>query len=434
VNVVVAADLGITKTIETSPIVAGLPVTYRLDVVNRGPSAAPNVLVSDPLPANVTFTAASSGCIPNQVEDGTTVVGCSLGALAVGATTSATITVTPLASATGTLSNAATVGADALDSATADNIATASGPITGDADLAVTLTGPPTVEAGGIVPFNLGFANNGPSDATNIVVTNTLPAGLTLAQLPPGCTSTGATLTCHLASLAAGANGTIELSVRIDPAALSGAIFTQHATITADQNDVNPANDAASVASSVVRATDVGVTVTADDPTVAAGDIAGFTVTVTNHGPLAATDAHLVDALPDALTSPADPFTCTFAGTTATCALGELAVGASTTIHFTGTVPSTAPAGTVLTDNARVSHDEADTNPANDNATAAVTVIAAAVPASGAIQTGSGSSSSGTNLPFTGANILLWLRIGLVALVVGAAMWLAARRRGESPG
>jgi uncharacterized repeat protein (TIGR01451 family) len=433
VSAVVAADLKITKTIETNAIVAGAPVTYRLDVLNQGPSIAPNVLVSDPLSPNVTFTSASTGCVANQVEDLTTVVGCSLGALAVGATTSATITVTPLANATGTLSNTATVGSDALDSSTGDNTATANSPITTIADLAVTLTGPPTVDAGGLVTFHLGFVNNGPSDATNVVFTNTLPAGLTLPQLPPACTLTGATLTCQLASLAAGASGTVDLTVQIDPAALTGAIFTQHATITADQTDPNPANDAASLDSTVLRATDVGVTVTADEPTVPAGGIAGFTVTVTNNGPLAATDVQLVNVLPDALTSPLDPFTCTFAGNTATCALGAMPVGASTTIHFTGTVPSTTPAGTSLTDSATVSHSEPDTNAANDNANAAVTVVAAEVSAGESARSGSGSGSSDTNLPFTGGSLMLGLGIGLVALVVGAAMCRAAYLRRAFP-
>jgi uncharacterized repeat protein (TIGR01451 family) len=237
--------------------------------------------------------------------------------------------------------------------------------------------------------------------------------------------------------LPAGASGTVDLSVTIDPAALSGAIFTQHATIKADQIDPIPANDTASVDSTVMRATDLGVTVTPDASTVTAGSVAGFTVTVTNNGPLAATDAQLVNALPTDLTSPADPPTCTFAGNTATCALGPMAVGASTAIHFTGTVPSTTPAGTLLTDDATVSHAEADTEAANDHASAVVTVVGAGVSAGG--QTGSGSAPSATtspssevstsSLPRTGGYFVRWVTAGFVTLLIGAALTRAGRAR-----
>ena len=43
VQVTVESDLEIIKTTLTDPVVAGQPVTYRFDVVNQGPSAAPDV-------------------------------------------------------------------------------------------------------------------------------------------------------------------------------------------------------------------------------------------------------------------------------------------------------------------------------------------------------------------------------------------------------
>ena len=52
--------------------------------------------------------------------------------------------------------------------------------VTASADLAITKTGPATVVAGGSVAYQLTVTDNGPSDAANLSVTDTLPAGVTL--------------------------------------------------------------------------------------------------------------------------------------------------------------------------------------------------------------------------------------------------------------
>jgi uncharacterized repeat protein (TIGR01451 family) len=419
-NVVLVADLKITKTVETNPIVAGAPVTYRIDVVNQGPSIAPNALISDPLASNVTFTSASAGCIQTTTEEARTVIACHLGTLAVGATGSATITVTPLAGATGTLTNTATAGSDALDASTGDNTATVTSPITTEGDVGITLTGPATVDAGGTATFQLGYLNNGPSDVTNVLITDTLAAGLTL-QPPPGCTFSTQLLTCSIASLPAGASGQIDLTVTIDPNTAIGTVLTQQATIAADQVDTNPANDTAAISSTVASATDVGVTVSADTPIVTPGGVAGFTVVVTNHGPLTATVVTLTNALPGQVTDPADPQACTFAGNVATCALGTMAVGATTTIHFRGTVPTSTAVGTRLTDSASVTRAETDTVPANDHSSASMTVVATPPP-----EVLPAHLENVDNLAFTGENPMpaielaaLLIALGAVALAVG---------------
>ena len=88
-----------------------------------------------------------------------------------------------------------------------------------------------------------------------MVITNTLAAGLT-PHAPAGCTVSGQTLTCPLATLAAGGSGVIDLIVTVDPNAPTGTVYVQGVTITGDQTDPNPANNSASVQSTVARATD----------------------------------------------------------------------------------------------------------------------------------------------------------------------------------
>src|SRR5262249_53724553 len=102
-----------------------------------------------------------------------------------------------------------------------------------------------------------------------------------------------------------------------------------------------------------------------------------YTVTVTNHGPLTATAVVLKNDLPALVTNPRDPPSCTFTGNSATCAIGNLAVGANVTIRFRGSVPSTASAATKLTDTATATHSKTDPLPANNTDSATITVIAA---------------------------------------------------------
>ena len=66
--------------------------------------------------------------------------------------------------------------------------------MTASADLSIVKSGPATVVAGGSVSYSLVVANNGPSDAANLSVTDTLPAGVTFVS------ATGDRLDVHATS------------------------------------------------------------------------------------------------------------------------------------------------------------------------------------------------------------------------------------------
>ncbi len=113
-------------------------------------------------------------------------VTCSLGALAAGATTTVTITVTVAATTTGTLTNTASVSATETDPV-ANNTSTATTTVVQRADLSVTKAGSPDpVAAGGALAYTLTVANAGPSSATGVTVTDTLPAGVTAIATTTG--------------------------------------------------------------------------------------------------------------------------------------------------------------------------------------------------------------------------------------------------------
>jgi uncharacterized repeat protein (TIGR01451 family) len=89
-------------------------LSYTVAVSNLGPAAASGVIVTDTLPANVTFVSASGGAS----NSGGVVVG-QMGSISAGTGTNLTIVVTPLA--TGLFTNTAVLSATTSDPSSANN-------------------------------------------------------------------------------------------------------------------------------------------------------------------------------------------------------------------------------------------------------------------------------------------------------------------------
>src|SRR5262249_13313897 len=82
------------------------------------------------------------------------------------------------------------------------------------ADVAVTKPGSRSrVSVGGTVPWTETVTNNGPATATNVQLTDTLPAGSTFvsATASQGSCTGAAVVVCSLGSLAKGASATVTI-------------------------------------------------------------------------------------------------------------------------------------------------------------------------------------------------------------------------------
>jgi uncharacterized repeat protein (TIGR01451 family) len=108
-----------------------------------------------------------------------------------------------------------------------------------DADVA--LSGSASITANGLFSFALTLSNSGPQTATSIVISTTLPAGFTLvtASSSPGCTQTGQTVSCSIASLALGANQA--LTIVINPGGAPSASL--QFTVSASNGDLDANNN-----------------------------------------------------------------------------------------------------------------------------------------------------------------------------------------------
>ena len=199
------ADLSVTKAGSPDSVTVGAAITYTLTVINGGPSDATGVTLTDRLPAGVTLVSSSTN---RGSCTGTSTVICTIGSLRQGDNAVVTITVTP--GSAGALTNTASVEGNERDPREGNNIATETTTVTPLADLALAKAAAPDSV---VVRDELTY--NGPSTATGVTLTDTLPAGVNLVSSTSGqgrCSGTS-TVICALGTLGRGDSVTVTIVV-----------------------------------------------------------------------------------------------------------------------------------------------------------------------------------------------------------------------------
>ena len=97
--------------------------------------------------------------------------------------------------------------------------------------LVVTKTTTATkIVPGSQVPYTVAVQNTGAVTATSVVVTDTLPVGLTFVSSSPTCTAVGQVVTCNVGTIAAGATSTINLVTAAANPFPTGAVVSGNVT------------------------------------------------------------------------------------------------------------------------------------------------------------------------------------------------------------
>ncbi|MBA3869349.1 MAG: DUF11 domain-containing protein, partial [Anaerolineae bacterium] len=122
------------------------------------------------------------------------------------------------------------------------------------ADLVVTQTdSPDPVLVNGTLVYTVKVANPiGPQRALNVVLTDTLPMGVTLISAP-GCTNSSGVLTCNIGTILKGETKTIVITLKVGATTI--ATLTNTASVTSSVTDPTPANN-----------TNIKETTTANEP------------------------------------------------------------------------------------------------------------------------------------------------------------------------
>ena len=382
------ASISLTKTANpTSGLQLGDTVTYTMTATNTGAVGLHNVSISDPMTGLSPLTCTPT--LPATLASGASV------------TCTATSTVTQTDVDHGSISNTATV--DALDPADAPVTDSASRTVlTGAAaSLSIVKSATPStgVHVGDVVTYDFAVTNSGGRTVHGVDVSDPLAglSAITCTPVAPATLAPSATMDCSA-------------TYTVTQADVDAGTIVNTATVSGLDPADNPvtATGGAVVTTAAAGTPDAGLSKTLEG---VSGTTATWVITVTNSGTGALPGPFTVkDTLPDGLTyksATGDGWDCTGTSVISCTHAGDLAAGASagitvaTTITGTGTITNVASLdvlGEQVTSNASV------TPPAEPGGFA-----------------------------FTGAEVT---RIGLTGLLLVVGGWfliVAARRRNQDP-
>ena len=241
-------------------------------------------------------------------------------------------------------------------------------------------SGDASPDEGETVTFQIDVQNTSPNAATNVNLTDLLPAGLTATAIN-GDTTQGSynsvTGLFNIGTLAAGSTATLTLEGIVD-AGQGGITITNTTTAaTADQDDPSTVGDDLNESVTINDAADLVTikTLASSDATPSEGDTVSFLIEVRNDGAAQASSVSLTDSLPDGITYTADTTSQgSYDAGTGVWTIGTINDGDSATITLTGTVDVGQGGNTITNVTTAATGDQTDPSTAGDDLTEAVVI------------------------------------------------------------
>ncbi|WP_158538632.1 T9SS type B sorting domain-containing protein [Chitinophaga skermanii] len=303
-----AANVKITKS-GSSTVNAGQTLNYQLLITNQGPSTAQNFAVLDSLSNvlnNITWTATATGnaSIVGGTITGTTRIIGFTATIPVGTlnTVLVNVTGTVAANATGQIVNYATGTMNNGGMVVSDTVTTT---INNSANLRITKSGQDTVAAGNSLQYEVNVYNDGPSDATNIIVRDIVPSMLQnvtwTATSAKNASIIGGDITNGTGNVNFVANIPVNGSIKVRIMANTGA--DANGTITNTAVAVKSATDSTlsnQVVTRIINRSNIKIRKTG--PAIAAaGNTIQYQVVINNSGPSNANNVTVSDIVSDTL-------------------------------------------------------------------------------------------------------------------------------------
>jgi uncharacterized repeat protein (TIGR01451 family)/gliding motility-associated-like protein len=201
------------------------------------------------------------------------------------------------------------------------------------------------VETGDLVTYTITLNNEGPNIATNVIINDRLPAGLSFVSAN-GLTYTNGLIAAHLNSVGVNETRTFTYTARVT--ATSGFIINVVEVVSADQTDVDstPGNAATENEDDdddeiieLINKTpvaDLSLIKLVSDDRPNKGDIINYTISVTNSGSNNATNVEVQDILPKGLIflGATGGSNNTFSNNTVTATWNTIAVGQTVLLNI----------------------------------------------------------------------------------------------------
>jgi fibronectin-binding autotransporter adhesin len=237
------------------------------------------------------------------------------------------------------------------------------------ADLAVSVSAPPSVASGSAFAYTVSIINQGGSDATAVTFSAALPPNVTYNGASPAICSGAPNLVCTIGALANQSAAMVVLNVTANGPGAAPIIVST----TGNEFDPDASNNSTLASPSITSTADLRIAVTGTPSTVA-GSRAVYTIAVTNNGPDIANNVAVSVTASAGLSLSANGGACTGSFP---CTLGALSSGQSATITSAWDISPAAAGSVQLTANATSSTPD----PNSSNNSASVTTLIGTCPA-----------------------------------------------------
>ena len=237
------AALQIVKKDLTDPVYAGDTYFYEIVITNTGPSDARNVVITDALPAQVSYVGGSPECTHNgAATDG--LVTCQLGTLLAGESRDFLVNTRVLSNV---VNNTTATNYVTATTTTTSTLFTANEQTTylqkagNPTDLGLTKVATPTsvVAGSGRVTYTLVVTNGGPAEANAVQVVDAFPRDFRFVSATASdgslCSSG---VVCDLGVMTVGKRVTITVVMDV-PSNVGAGVYTNTATVGSASPDSN---------------------------------------------------------------------------------------------------------------------------------------------------------------------------------------------------
>lgn len=286
------SDLVLTKTHADGDVVAGGTIEYSLKVHNEGPSLSDGpIVITDSIPAGSGLTYASASGTGWTCSATTATVTCThLTGLSDGADSTVKLTF-DIASDAGPESfvNQASVHGPQEDPQPLNNNAGDPTVVVDKANVTITKKATvATVHAGANTTWKLVAHNDGLSDADDVSVSDSLPAGLTVVSAAGtgwACVINTDPITCTRDSIAAGDDApAITLVTKVGSGVADGASITNASTVSTSTDETDDTDNSGEDTIAIDTSADLEITKTHTGTPIAGAKVV-YPITVHNIGP-----------------------------------------------------------------------------------------------------------------------------------------------------
>ncbi|MBN1768239.1 MAG: DUF11 domain-containing protein [Prolixibacteraceae bacterium] len=348
------SDLQVIKTADKEEVTAGETLTYNILVQNNGPSDAVDVYVDDYLPSGLSAEriTTSKGNWSAPVWD--------IATLRVGDSEWMEIIarVDPGISNGSIISNTASVHSSTSDPDEENNTSTVTTRVSSAYNLDVTKTASSSsVVAGEAFTYTINVENNGPSHATNLLISDTIPEYLEFVDGTANAQLANGVVTWNIGQLNAGSRSELRFTVQVHPDTPDGTEIRNVAFGITETNDTIESNPNIVT---VISNTDFSVLKKADKQIVKVDETVNYEFTVRNLGEQTAENAVLIDTLSADLSFVNATGNYSVSGDVITWQLGDIAQNDIIIVSFVARVKTDTPNGTVIPNTAFASSTNID--------------------------------------------------------------------------